>query len=513
MEGFLIDVYKKEIRKVEGKTYDDLKALMGVELWQIATRHGDDGEIQVLVDEEGLFKEGNLPAFTYEGYPGTLVGSGMVMQTGEDGEAVPLTKVTLEDLQKKVTFTTMLNSSREKILDTPPVVKSFDSLEEMYAATGNVFTKDEESPSGGASPAFDFASKLMGWGKNKDEDIGGAWKKNEDGSMTNTKGLFEAGANGGNIMDALSQFYKPPTTNGGSSILTRFKEFMDSNSGNLSEHEPRLIFVDDSLFTQQEPAMIYGVVRPTGMGKERMSRVIGSYAIDMSAVNTLLKTQGPIQAAADERPFFLGEPFPTLWIECVNQPLMVLVERRERINVHAIYLWRSHDDNYLAVMLGEGTLKGTGLATVMSETSNKNDDSNYRHSAVHSFLFHLFQALARKGQLGTERMNERFRVGTGDKRRQIKIKDIVHVRLRKKQGSANPTPSENPRNIEWSHRWEVMGHWRRVNGIGKDDRGRYHVQGWTWVIPHTKGPEEKELVTKTRILVTGVKKPGEDASS
>jgi hypothetical protein len=494
MQGILIDSRTKEVRLVEAPSYDALKEMMGVRLWQVATYIEEN--LQLLVDEEGLFNEGNLPAFTYEGYPSTLVGCGMVMQTDEEGDAAPITLTTVEEVRKKVGFTTMLNSSREKILDTPPVIKSFDSYDDMQKALsgGSVFTQD--SPSGGASPAFDFASELLGW------------KREKDGSQVNTAGLFEAGKNGGNLMDALNQFYKPPQKIGGS-ILARFKQFMESNSASLGDQDPHLIFVDESLYTNEKPSMVYGVIRPTGMGKERVSRVLGSFVIDLSDVNKLTNSQGPVQASADGRPFFLGEPFPTLWIECVTQPLFTILEGREKIEVHALYLWRSHEDNYLAIMFGEGTLRGTGMATIMSDAQPANDDSIYTNSAVHCFLFHLFQALARKGQLGTERMNERFRIGTGSERRQIKIKDIVHVRLRRKAASSAPTTEQvGDRKIEWSHRWEVMGHWRKVSGIGKDDRGRYHVQNYTWVIPHTKGPEEKDLVKKTRLIVT--KKPGDE---
>src|SRR5438067_1326025 len=35
--------------------------------------------------------------------------------------------------------------------------------------------------------------------------------------------------------------------------------------------------------------------------------------------------------------------------------------------------------------------------------------------------------------------------------------------------------------VDWSHQWEVRGHWRKINGIGKDRSGAYTMSGFTWV--------------------------------
>lgn len=59
------------------------------------------------------------------------------------------------------------------------------------------------------------------------------------------------------------------------------------------------------------------------------------------------------------------------------------------------------------------------------------------------------------------------------------------------------------RAVGWSHMWEVMGHWRKVPGIGKDRFGIACVPGLTWVSPHTKG--KGELIKKTRTYTTGCK--------
>lgn len=59
---------------------------------------------------------------------------------------------------------------------------------------------------------------------------------------------------------------------------------------------------------------------------------------------------------------------------------------------------------------------------------------------------------------------------------------------------------ECTRNIDWSHRWEVRGHWRKCATIGKDREGKYGVKGFTWVSSHERGPEDAPLIKKTRII-------------
>lgn len=56
--------------------------------------------------------------------------------------------------------------------------------------------------------------------------------------------------------------------------------------------------------------------------------------------------------------------------------------------------------------------------------------------------------------------------------------------------------------IEYSHRFEVRGHWRRLpeNKIGKDREENYCIKGYTWVSSYVKGPEDAVLIKKKRIV-------------
>jgi hypothetical protein len=52
--------------------------------------------------------------------------------------------------------------------------------------------------------------------------------------------------------------------------------------------------------------------------------------------------------------------------------------------------------------------------------------------------------------------------------------------------------------VEYSHRWQVRGHWRRVRGCGHDENGN-RIIGKTWVRECVRGPSDKPIVKKTTI--------------
>lgn len=70
------------------------------------------------------------------------------------------------------------------------------------------------------------------------------------------------------------------------------------------------------------------------------------------------------------------------------------------------------------------------------------------------------------------------------------------VFIKPKEHIAHPDSSESSR--EYSHRWEVRGHWRQIKSVGFGPDGEV-ISGKTWVHEHVKGPEEKEIVKKIRV--------------
>lgn len=104
-------------------------------------------------------------------------------------------------------------------------------------------------------------------------------------------------------------------------------------------------------------------------------------------------------------------------------------------------------------------------------------------------------------RMGVESVRQRVAIGSGKETRVARIRRIVHVCPKNK---STQYAESLGREIDWSHRWLVRGHWRVLLGrLGKDREGRYCVKDWTWTRDHEKGPEGLPLVApKTRLVST-----------
>jgi hypothetical protein len=134
------------------------------------------------------------------------------------------------------------------------------------------------------------------------------------------------------------------------------------------------------------------------------------------------------------------------------------------------------------------------------ESEKTNQEAPTIERQIYLAVDKLFSSIHnRQYALGSMKINEKLRVGRGDTRRVIRIRDLMVVSPKTMQSSVDEKlDTASP--IDWSHQWEVMGHWRRVKGIGKDRNGSYTQVGYTWVEPHIKGPENKPFVKKKRLV-------------
>lgn len=82
------------------------------------------------------------------------------------------------------------------------------------------------------------------------------------------------------------------------------------------------------------------------------------------------------------------------------------------------------------------------------------------------------------------------------------IREVIFISPRRQSIYTNEGSGKT---IDYSHRFAVRGHWRRVSGIGKDRQGNYCIQGYTWVVDSIKGPEDKPLINKTRVITKETK--------
>jgi hypothetical protein len=195
-------------------------------------------------------------------------------------------------------------------------------------------------------------------------------------------------------------------------------------------------------------------------------------------------------------------PFDSIWLE-FEKPFIYLQEKTSN-QIHGILLYKPEEStpHYdIAILVTEKILNNNCYSlTYILHTYMliKENNNNNLTSTMCSFINELITHITHKTtKMYIEKQNIKERVGTGKNRALIKIKETILIGNKKEVYKSN---NKNHNIIEWTHKWEVRGHWRKFNGIGKNENGKYIVQGWTWVNHYEKGPEDKMLIIKTRLV-------------
>lgn len=174
-----------------------------------------------------------------------------------------------------------------------------------------------------------------------------------------------------------------------------------------------------------------------------------------------------------------GAPFPVFSIERRDGPLVTYEAHKRIINIFCIVIIELLPNQFVCIglMENEGRLR-------VSTTQTLKPVINYYLNKIG------------KERLGSESVRISIKLGAGKAKRIHRIRQIIHV--------APKTVIQNAaasfRAIDWSHRFNVRGHWRKYDGLGKDRTGEYCIDGYTWVVSHEKGPEHLPLIKKTRFV-------------
>lgn len=123
------------------------------------------------------------------------------------------------------------------------------------------------------------------------------------------------------------------------------------------------------------------------------------------------------------------------------------------------------------------------------------EDNGEEFKQILSLVQSILNSL-RGTAVAKENVKETMKIKVSGKKRQICINTISHIYPDK---TISPKGLHG-RTLEFSHRWFVCGHWRKISGLGKGRDGVYNEEGFTWVVPHEKGPLDKELVQKVRMI-------------
>lgn len=157
----------------------------------------------------------------------------------------------------------------------------------------------------------------------------------------------------------------------------------------------------------------------------------------------------------------------------------------------------------------------TGFTNVNLITRNflaiKKDLTENARDAITALQFYILDIEGRlnkihKGLQVFEECNESARIPTHIKKGKqryghIEVKRIVRV-VKRNVKRENVLPITNSGKIDWQHRWERIGHWRKLanGGLGKDRNGDYCIPGFTWVVETVCGPDDKPIIKKVRLV-------------
>jgi len=224
----------------------------------------------------------------------------------------------------------------------------------------------------------------------------------------------------------------------------------------------------------------------------------------------------------DKEPFFLNEalryineinfPHEQMWIEFPNGSCYFLFEQ----DINNIYMSTIKDRDkerdslsFFSTFFNKSYVQHT-LNDLSRDEESKIDNTQMAKGLLYTYI--LFNKLYKRTAFGkgdfsvpVKKMTSKGRVKT---RKTVQTVHIVKLWQEELDTVHKPV---NKKEIDWSHSWEVSGHWRLFyteenirreidfNKKGKNRRGEYKESGRTWVLPHVKG--KGELKVKTKVMI------------
>lgn len=196
--------------------------------------------------------------------------------------------------------------------------------------------------------------------------------------------------------------------------------------------------------------------------------------------------EGPKEPGECEAVEELDLPFKAISIEVLGAPITSpRITDELKITTHSLYVIERKPKDYL-IFIHITADNGADEVVLV-----KDDDHHFK-VVVQSYLDRLA-----KEKEGVQTVREKLKVGSGHAKRFHTIRRLIYVTPKKQTESLTRSVGKP---IDWSQRWMVRGHWRKVPTIGKDREGQYCVEGFTWVTEFTKGPEHLPLIPKVRLV-------------
>lgn len=184
----------------------------------------------------------------------------------------------------------------------------------------------------------------------------------------------------------------------------------------------------------------------------------------------------------------MDAPFPVFSIETLDPKGLINLPATNENKAYRID----------CILCDEIKPKEFGFFTLISFINEGQSTSQvvYKSNSEGEILKAYIERLSRE-QTGLKNVREAVKIGSSENKRVHRIKNIIYVCP--KRDVADPLIFGS-KQIDWTHRFMVRGHWRRLEtGLGKDRGGNYCINGFTWVTEHERGPEELPLIHKTRM--------------
>ena len=187
---------------------------------------------------------------------------------------------------------------------------------------------------------------------------------------------------------------------------------------------------------------------------------------------------------------FIDAPFRNFSFEVLGKAITVSHSDEPECNIECVVVHEKKPKQFIFFIL----YKITGRYVVFAEELSENNTVSV---SINNLVILYTQRITREAS-GTEKTGLRVKLRYGNEKKLIKLKRIIHIapKSQKERYALN-----NLRQIDWHSRWTQRGHWRDIGDkVGKDRNGAYCIKGKTWVVECVKGPEDKPLIRKTRIV-------------
>lgn len=197
----------------------------------------------------------------------------------------------------------------------------------------------------------------------------------------------------------------------------------------------------------------------------------------------------------------IDAPFPVFSVECLNTSIAAVSHQRHNLPADLSEANRTLDC-IVAIEINPREFDYYALTHILAF------DSQHKPLPARTRVFCLAREIAEplvkalleklgRSAVGAETSRTKVKIGVGKTKRHCRINSIIHV----KRKTAKASDGLASRNIDWSHRFSVRGHWRKVDCLGKNRAGVPVVRGFTWVNEHVRGAEHLPFIKKTRLVI------------